>query len=186
MKLVPVQDPQLVERVASWLADPENCKWLDFAGGQRVTPLLVKIMSQRDTHFLRVSLNEDDVPIGVAGLNNIDRNAGTATFWGVTGEKSFRRHGYATLAWSKFLTLAFRELNLHVIDTWVVETNPSRRIVERLGFRHVGRQRECHRMDGRLYSRELYDLLASEHRELSSRDTAREVELPDVASAFNR
>ncbi len=186
MKLVPVQDRDLVERVAGWLADPENSKWLDFAGGQRVTPFLVKVMSQRDTHFLRVCVNEDDVPIGIVGLNNIDRNAGSATFWGVTGEKAFRRHGYATFAWSKFLSIAFHELGLHVINTWVVETNPSRRIVERLGFRYIGRQRECHRMGDRLYGRELYDLLASEHRELSSRDAARESEFPAVASAFNR
>ena len=54
----------------------------------------------------------------------------------------------------------------HSVDTWVVNGNPSRRIIERLNFRFVGRQRQCHYIDGRLYDRLMFDLLASEHREL--------------------
>jgi hypothetical protein len=47
-----------------------------------------------------------------------------------------------------------------------VAHNPSIRTIERLGFRFVGRQRQCHTIDGRPYDRLLFDLLASEHREL--------------------
>jgi RimJ/RimL family protein N-acetyltransferase len=47
-----------------------------------------------------------------------------------------------------------------------VDHNPSLRTIERLGFRFIGRQRQCHYIDGRLYDRLLFDLLASEHREL--------------------
>jgi len=60
----------------------------------------------------------------------------------------------------------FRELGLHSINTWVVENNPSLRIGERLHYNYIGRQRQCHMIDGRLYDRLLFDLLASEHREL--------------------
>jgi len=84
----------------------------------------------------------------------------------VTGEKSFRNRGYSTFASSKFLTLAFRDLGLHAINTWAVDHNQSLRIIERLGFRFIGRQRQCHYIDGRLYDRLTFDLLASEHREL--------------------
>src|SRR6185295_5088908 len=86
-----------------------------------------------------------------------------------SGEKSFRNRGYSTLASSKFLTLAFRELGLHAINTWAVEHNPSLRTIERLGFRFVGRQRQCHYIDGRLHDRLLFDLLAAEHRELDGK-----------------
>ncbi|HEU4644026.1 MAG TPA: GNAT family protein, partial [Burkholderiales bacterium] len=55
---------------------------------------------------------------------------------------------------------------LNVIQTWVAEGNPSQRLVERLGFRFVGRQRSSHAVDGRPCDRLLYDLLASEHREI--------------------
>ena len=64
------------------------------------------------------------------------------------------------------MTLAFGDLGLHTINTWAVEHNQSVRVIERLGFRFIGRQRQCHYIDGRLYDRLLFDLLASEHREL--------------------
>jgi GNAT superfamily N-acetyltransferase len=168
MKLLPLDRPGILDLAAGWLAQKENYQWLDFgAGKQVVTPPLLKVMVQRDTHFLRAYTSDrDDVPIGIVGLNNVDRIFKTATFWGVSGEKSFRNRGYSTIASSKLLTLAFRDLGLHVINTWAVEHNPSLRTIERLGFRFIGRQRRCHRIDSRLFDRLLFDLLASEHREL--------------------
>src|SRR2546425_11062833 len=168
MKLLPLDRPELIELVASWLARKENYQWLDFGSGRQIiTPALLKIMVQRETHFLRVTTsNRDDTPIGIAGLNNVDRTSKTATFWGAVGEKSFCNRGTGTLASSKFLTLAFRELGLETVNTWVVEGNPSLKIIKRLGFRFIGRQRQCHYIDGRPYDRLLFDLLASEHRGL--------------------
>jgi len=168
MKLLPLDTPELLELVASWLARKENYQWLDFGNGRQiVTPALLKIMAQRETHFMRVYIfDRDDLPLGIAGLINVDRAFKTAMFWAVAGEKSFRMRGYGTIASSKFLSLAFRELGLHVISTWAVENNPSLRGIRRLGFRFIGRQRQCHYIDGRLYDRLLFDLLASEHREL--------------------
>lgn len=168
MKLVSLDSPELIGIAADWLARKENYQWLDFGSGKQiVTPALLKIMVQRDAHFIRAYTSDrDDLPIGILGLNDVDRAFKSATFWGVSGEKSFRNRGYSTLASSKFLTLAFRELGLHTINTWAVEHNPSLRTIERLGFRLVGRQRQCHYIDGRLCDRLLFDLLASEHREI--------------------
>ncbi len=168
MKLLPLDRPELLELVAGWLARKENHQWLDFGNGRQIiTPTLLKIMAQRETHFLRAFTSErEDIPIGIVGLNSVDRTFKTAMFWGVTGEKSFRHRGYSTLASSRFLTLAFRDLGLHAINTWAVDRNPSLRTIERLGFRFIGRQRQCHYIDGRLYDRLMFDLLASEHREL--------------------
>ncbi|MGH8248096.1 MAG: GNAT family N-acetyltransferase [Gammaproteobacteria bacterium] len=95
----------------------------------------------------------------------MDRVFKTGTFWGLQGDKSFRYRGCGTLAGSKFMTLVFQELGLHSIYTWVVDGNPSLKIIERLRFRFIGRQRQCHYIDGRPYDRLLFDLLASEHRE---------------------
>jgi RimJ/RimL family protein N-acetyltransferase len=71
-----------------------------------------------------------------------------------------------SLASSRLLTFAFRDLGLRVVNTWIVENNPSLRSLERLNFRFIGRQRQCHTIDGRPYDRLLFDLLAAEHREL--------------------
>lgn len=168
MKLLPLDSPGLLQLAASWLAQEENYRWLDFGGGRQiVTPALLKVMTQRDSHCLRIYTGgPGDDPVGIVGLNDVNRHAGTGTLWGVTGDKSFRSRGYATFAGSKFLTLAFRELGLRVVNTWAVEHNPSVRLIERLGFRFVGRLRQCHLMDGRAWDRLLFDLLAAEHREL--------------------
>ena len=167
MKLYPLDTPDLLELVASWLAQKQNYQWLDFGSGRQIiTPALLRIMTQRETHFLRAFTSDRDDPIGIVGLNSVDRTFKTAMFWGASGEKSFRNRGYSTFASSKFLTLAFRDLGLHAINTWAVDHNQSLRTIERLGFRFIGRQRQCHYIDGRPYDRLMFDLLASEHREL--------------------
>ena len=168
MKLLPLATPEILELVAGWLAQKQNYQWLDFGNGRQVvTPALLKVMAQRETHFLRAyTWDRDDSPIGIVGLNSVDRVSKTATLWAVAGEKSFSNRGYVSLASSKLLTLAFRDFGLHVVNTWIVDRNPSVRSLERLNFRFVGRQRQCHYIDGRPYDRLLFDLLATEHREL--------------------
>jgi RimJ/RimL family protein N-acetyltransferase len=183
MRLRPLATPADFELAAGWLQRKENRQWLDFGtGGQRITPALLRIMTQRDTHYIRFySMDGDEIPIGVVALSNVDRNMRTGTLWGVAGDKSFRCRGWGPLAASRLLTLAFRELGLHSVNTWVVAHNPSQRATARLGFRYVGRQRQCHVIDGRLYDRLLYDLLPSEHRELdrpAPHATARGRQLP--------
>jgi RimJ/RimL family protein N-acetyltransferase len=169
MKLLPLESPDLIELAAGWLAREENYRWLDFgAGRQLVSPALLKVMAQRDSHFLRIYTDDTgETPVGIVGLNSVDRTFRTGTLWGVAGEKSFRSRGFSTLAGSQFLTIAFRELELHAINTWVADGNTSLRVVERLNFRYVGRMRQCHYMGGKPYDRLFFDLLASEHREIS-------------------
>ena len=167
MKLLPLDTPELLELVAQWLAQKENHQWLDFGNGRQiVTPTLLKIMAQRPTHFMRAYTSDrDDIPIGICGLNSVDLNFRSATLWGAQGDKGFRNRGLGTLAAAKVLTMAFRDLGLQTVNTWVVEGNPSLRLIQRLNFRSIGRQRQCHFIDGRAYDRLLFDLLASEHED---------------------
>jgi RimJ/RimL family protein N-acetyltransferase len=168
MKLLPLEGPDLIERVAGWLAQKENYQWLDFGDGRRVlTPAALKIMTQRGTHVLRVfTADDDDTPSGVIGLHNVDREFKTATLWVVLADRSRARQGYATRAVAKMLTLAFRELGLHAVNTWIVEHNdPSVALAGRSNFHFIGRQRQCHWIDGRPFDRLLFDILASEHKE---------------------
>src|SRR6266852_8903908 len=117
MNLLPLATPKILELVSGWLAQKQNYQWLDFGNGRQiVTPALLKIMAQRETHFLRAFTSDRaDIPIGIVGLNGVDRTFKTAMFWGAVGEKSFRNRGYSTVASAKFLTLAFRDLGLHAI-----------------------------------------------------------------------
>jgi RimJ/RimL family protein N-acetyltransferase len=188
MKLLALDRPGIIELAASWLAQKENYQWLDFGNGRQfVTPALLKIMTQQETHVVRVYASDrDDTPIGIVGLSNVERTFKTATLWGVAGEKGFGNRGFANLAGSKILTLAFQDLRLHTVNAWVVEHNPSLRSVERLNFRFIGRQRQCHFIDGRPYDRLLFDLLASEHKELEEDRQQRRIESSHVEARSQR
>ncbi len=153
VRLKPLDSSELILTVAGWLAQKENYQWLQFGDGRQIlTPVLLKIMSQRDAHVLRVYVE-------------VNRNFKTARLWVVAGEKNCCGRGYATQAVSKMLTLAFQELGLHAVTTWIVEHNPSVRVAENVRFNFIGRLRQCHWIDGRAYDRLWFDLLASEHKE---------------------
>ena len=168
MQLMPIDTPELIDLAAGWLTDKRNYQWLDFGNGvQSLSPISLKIMSQKDIHVLRAFTSPEGQPIGVVGLTNVDRNFKTATIWIVLGEKQYSLKGCALYAASKMLTVGFKELGLNVALVWTVECNhASARIIKRLNFRQIGRQRQCHYIDGRPYDRLLFDLLASEHKEL--------------------
>jgi RimJ/RimL family protein N-acetyltransferase len=169
MRLIPIDSPERVGLVAGWLGEKENYQWLDFGGGvQTVTPALLKVMTQRDVHVLRIFTDDEgDVPIGVVGFSNVDRRFKTAMIWIALGEKRYGGRGYPARAASKMLTLGFSELGLHAVNAWAAEHNAaSLRIIRRLKFQLIGRQRQCHYIDGHAYDRLLFDLLASEHKEL--------------------
>lgn len=185
MILRPMESAEDFELAAGWLQLKENNQWLDFGGPrQGVTPALLKIMVQRQTNFIRLfSRFGDEKAIGMVALNNVDRNMRSGSLWAVAGDKSFRFRGLTQIAASRLLTVAFQELGLHAVNTWTVEHNVSVRSVLRLGFSFVGRQRQCHFIDGQPYDRLLFDLLASEHRELEYPAQSALQGLSDVASA---
>lgn len=154
--------------MSGWLSQKDNYQWLDFGDGrQLVSPEWLKIGMQRGRHVLRVFTSDvDDAPVGVVGLSSVNPYFKTATLWVVLGDKSYAGRGYASRAVSRMLTLGFSELGLRSINTWIVEHNPSIRVAERVRFRPMGRQRQCHQIDGRPYDRLWFDLLASEHQDV--------------------
>jgi RimJ/RimL family protein N-acetyltransferase len=165
MRLEPLSDSNL-EAAAGWMGAKENYQWLDFGAGLQVlTAVALKVMSQRDLHLLRVfTSDEGDRPIGIVALSNIAEGFKTATLWYVLGEKGCGGRGFTSRAVSGILALGFRERGLQAVNAWVVDSNePSRRVLVRNGFRLIGRQRQCHAIEGRLHDRLLFDLLAHEH-----------------------
>jgi RimJ/RimL family protein N-acetyltransferase len=152
--------------VAEWLNREENYRWLDFGGGlQALSAAALRVMNQRDVHRLRLFALDDGGPLGIVALSNINMPSRSATLWYVLGNKAFEGRGHTKQAARKMLKEGFGELGLHSVNAWVVETNQaSIRILERIGFRLLGMQRECHLLDGVLRDRLLYDLLATEFR----------------------
>ena len=108
MKLGLLDSPELIELAAGWLARKDIYQWLDFGGGRQiVTPALLKVMTQRESHFIRIYTSDRGTPIGIVALNSVDRTNRTGTLWGATGDTSFRHRGYGTFAASRLLSLAF-------------------------------------------------------------------------------
>jgi len=123
-------------------------------------------MVQRDIHCLRLFAPKGSKrPIGIVGLSNITAFFKTATLWYVLGDKTYTASGHTTQAARQLLDHGFGCLGLQSISAWAVEENtPSIRILERTGFRRIGRQRRCHRLGDRYVDRLLFDLLAHEHQ----------------------
>ena len=168
MQLRPLDSPALIQLAAEWLAQKENYQWLDFGDGrQLVSPEWLKIGMQRGSYAIRMFTADDDrTPIGIVGLSNVNQHFKTANLWVVLGDRAYAGQGYASLAVSKMLTLGFRELGLQSIHTWIVDGNPSIHVANRVKFRPIGRQRQCHLIDGRAYDRLWFDVVASEHEEI--------------------
>jgi RimJ/RimL family protein N-acetyltransferase len=161
-------DASALKLVAEWMARKENYQWLDFGNGNQIlNPVSLKLMTQRNTHMLRLFSSDSGTPIGLVALSNIAQPFKTATLWYLLGHKNYAGQGYTTHAVSQLLTLGFRELGLQAVNAWAVEhNNASIRVLTRNHFRMIGRQRRCHYIDDRPFDRLLFDLLASEHREL--------------------
>jgi len=168
MELIPLDNDALINLAAGWLGEQRNYQWLDFgAGAQAISPLLLKVMTQKDAHIIRAFTADDDgKPIGLAALSNVNAGFKTAVLWIVLGDRSYSAKGYAHRASAAMLTLGFTQYGLECINAWAVECNhASLRAIKRLHFRPIGRQRHCHYIDGKPYDRLWFDLLASEHRE---------------------
>jgi RimJ/RimL family protein N-acetyltransferase len=152
--------------IAGWLAEPRISMWLDFGTGRPLTALALKYaISQGTKRLFTFSPAErsDDAPIGVVGLSSIHPTFRTAELWYALGEPRFAGRGLTSRAAAEVVRIGFRELELRAIHAWVVAGNEaSARILEKIGFRPIGRQRQCHDVDGRLRDRLLFDLVPSD------------------------
>jgi len=151
------------------MTQKENYQWLDFGNGNQIlNEISLKIMIQRDIHLIRsFTSDSEDAPIGLVALSGISHNFKTATLWYVLGDKSYGGKGYTARAVSKILHAGFKELGLQAVNAWAVESNtPSVRVLTRNNFQPIGRQRKCHYIEGRPFDRLLFDLLASEYKEI--------------------
>lgn len=168
MELRSLRDEDL-DLVAGWLAEKENYQWLDFGDGlQKLTALHLKVMTQRRSNLIHVfSIAPEKTPIGLVAFCQLNWDFLVGTLWYLLGEKKFRNRGFTSKAVSRFLEQGFHQHNLRSVHAWVVAHNQaSVRVLEKNHFSYIGRQRQCHRIDGRWYDRLHFDLLAEEFQPL--------------------
>src|SRR5580765_4774931 len=114
MQLLPLDSPERIRLASGWLTQKENYQWLDFGDGrQLVSAEWLKVAMQRGSYVLRIfTADDDETPIGVVGLSNINPHFNTASIWVVLGEKRHSGRGYATRATCAMLTLGFGQLGI--------------------------------------------------------------------------
>lgn len=168
MDLLPLEADAQFNLAARWLGQKRIYQWLDFGGGpQPLQAVLIKIMAQKNEHVLRLFTDDrEHRPIGIVGLSNVNRACRTAMLWEVLGEQLYSTKGYARRAASAMLSFGFHEIGLKAINAWAVDGNyASLRILRSLGFKPVGRLRQCHCFEGRVHDRLWFDLMAEEYLE---------------------
>ncbi len=99
---------------------------------------------------------------GVAGINPVHRRDRSTSLFYWLGEE-FQGKGLVTQACRAIVSHAFTALRAHRVEIFAATENPrSRRVAERLGFRHEGTRREAYQLNGQFVDLEAYAVLSHE------------------------
>ncbi len=111
---------------------------------------------------------EEDGPVGMIGLRDIDWKNGRAYGLGMRiAKKDIRTRGLATDAWMTLLRYAFEELRLNRIDGSALAYNKaSLRVCEKVGFKVEGVQRQATYKNGAFHDVVVMACLKSDYYEL--------------------
>lgn len=157
-------DPEDAEQYTRWMND------FAVTDGVGSSARLITLQGERDWivqnsgnyQFAIVRL-EDNRLMGSCGIESIDPVNQTADVGILLGEEEFRSRGYGREALSLLAEYAFLYLNLHSLMLRVFSFN-ERAIAcyRRVGFREIGRRRECVFLRGQFYDAIYMDLLRSD------------------------
>lgn len=154
--------------VTHWLISENSGKCMAPGNSERkLDPVTFRKMSEQPQHKIFVFFGDDEnMPIGLVALSNIDLISKTARIWYLIGDKDHSNNDMATKAVNECLSYGFLNLGLESIYAWMVcDDRSSGQILTKNHFNFIGRRRQCHPADGKLYDRMLYDLLSTEFLE---------------------
>jgi ribosomal-protein-alanine N-acetyltransferase len=151
-------------RFVEWFADPEVTRYL----AERF-PFSIH---QEEAFFKRVSESPSDVwwaieaedrTIGATGIHRIDWINSHAITGTVIGDKSCWRKGYGSEVMAIRTEYAFTQLNLHKLKSGAIMDNePSKRALQKAGYRQVGIEREESWREGRWRDHWLCEVLRAD------------------------
>lgn len=161
IRLVPFER-DYIDHVLRWFNDSEVTRYV-----KRVMPLhriqeerFVEKMAESKDDVMWAILDENESPIGVSAIHQIDwinRNGKTGT---VIGERSVWGKGYGTEVMNTRTKWAFEELGLHRLQSeCFVENVASRRCLEKAGYKLIGTARRRMWRNGAWHDLLLFDIL---------------------------
>lgn len=151
-------------RFIAWFADLEVTRYL---------ALVFPPSLQAEEDFLkRIGESKNDVwwaieaegrTIGASGIHAIDWVNAHAITGTVIGDKACWRKGYGSEAMALRTEYAFRQLNLHKLKSGAfMDNEPSKRALQKAGYRQVGVEREESWRDGKWHDHWLGEVLRSD------------------------
>jgi RimJ/RimL family protein N-acetyltransferase len=167
-KLQPVEVAHL-ESIASWYQNIDELSHMESNLALPVNAQSLETLWQRDleqkaprSSYLYTICNEAGEAVGFTGLQEINPIYGCGVVF-VFVEKSNRRHGLAMRSVGLLLDMAFEQLRLHRVTTYVDSDNPaSRDLIRKAGFTEEGCMREACFFDGEYHDVNVVGMLASE------------------------
>ncbi|MBM4434256.1 MAG: GNAT family N-acetyltransferase [Chloroflexi bacterium] len=156
--------------------DGDAAKFVEWFADREVTRFLATsfpMSLQQEEDFLkRIGESKTDVwwaleaegrTIGATGIHRIDWISGNAVTGTVIGDKSCWRKGYGSEAMALRTEFAFRQLNLHKLKSGAFDENePSKRALQKAGYRQVGVWREDFWRDGKWHDHWEAEVLRSD------------------------
>ena len=171
-------EPSDIRQLWEWTQDVEVMRYRDYPAPP--TPLAEAereyqeslCRNTRDLH-LAITTLEGEL-IGETSLKYVDHRGGSADFTIAIGNKAYWGHGHGSDATRALMRFAFEQYNLHRVTLYVHAFNERAiRAYEKCGFRHEGRLREAHYMEGEYKDVLVMGLLKEDFEKLEREESAR-------------
>lgn len=155
--------------IADWYQDLDELALIESHLPLPVNEQSLQTLWQQDlqqqaprTSYLYCICDSDGDPVGFTGLQDLNLTYGNGVLF-VYIDRNHRRLGLALRAFALLLDMAYRQLRLHRVTTYVQsENHPSLKLINRIGFQHEGRLRESCFFNGRYRNVDVVGLLAPE------------------------
>jgi len=147
VRLVPLDKARHAENIVLWMNDPDVTE-MTLSGDLPITRLaeeafLDKFCAEMEKHPTDIIFAVETLAgehIGIAGIHRIEWRHGVAVTGTIIGPRAFRGQGYGTDAARLRTRYAFEVLGLRMLLSEVfVENTASLRMLQRAGYREVGR-----------------------------------------------
>ncbi|WP_287492502.1 GNAT family N-acetyltransferase [Sellimonas sp.] len=170
VKISPLTEREIKQKVL-WYNDPEIRKYLHYTDLFNVKDSIIwleriKKSDTRKEFVIWLIDGHKEIPVGIIGLFEIDRDNQKAGFYITIGEKQYQGKGIAKKATILFLKEMFEKFKFHKIYLYTdVENTAARGLYEKVGFVLEGILRDELFYQNHYVSRCYYSILFEEFME---------------------
>jgi len=167
-------DPANAQTARGWINDPEINRYLltgqvpvSAAAEAAFYGRAVTDWAAGKSYMFEIHIADDGRYIGNCGLHNVDMRHRSAELGIFIGDTTEQNHGYGRDAIMTVTRFGFDTLGLNRVEIRSQADNErSMHLYEKLGFKPMGRLREATFTFGHFVDEAIFDMLASEWREL--------------------